>query len=75
MKLTTVLNNEPRMVRRIKDFCLAIPDGDVVTSKEVAAGLNVSTIRTWTTHPSLRPYRVELARQVWWGNPSTIKKA
>lgn len=75
MKLTTVLSNEPRMVRRIKDFCLAIPDGDVVTSKEVAAGLNVTTIKDWGAHPALQPYRVTLARQVWWGNPNTIKKA
>lgn len=75
MKLATVLSQEPRMVRRIKDFCLAIPDGDVVTSQEVAAGLEVTTIRTWAAHPALRPYRIALARQVWWGNPKTIKKA
>lgn len=74
MKLTE-LTTEPRMVRRIREFCAGIPPGEVLTSNQVACAIGVTTIRNWSADPRLKPFRVDIKRQTWWGSAATIKKA
>lgn len=74
MKLSE-LNNEPRMVRRIRELCEGVPKGEVITTSQVALALGVTNIRNWSADPRLKPFRVDIKRQTWWGSRETIKNA
>lgn len=69
------LNTEPRMVRRIREFCEHAPDGEVFTSQDVATAIGVTTIRSWASDRRLRKFRVDIQRRTWWGSAATIKRA
>lgn len=69
---------ESAMARKIVAACEALPDGDLVDTRELATltGYTHGTLISSTNgDKSLVPYRHKQKANslVWWGNPRTIK--
>ena len=67
----------PEKIRRIREFCEALPDGKALTTRSLTGNLGYEGFSDHATHPVLAPYSVRMKYKGTvsriWGNPKTIK--
>ena len=63
----------PQQVDKILKIVQRIPDGDLVSSRELATVMNLTELRGLTlNHEVLRDFRHMVGRKLYWGNAITI---
>lgn len=78
MKLSSVLRSPPKgSVLRVLAIARKLPDGEVLSSAEIAreARISISTLWQVSHDPSLRRHRIKIRKSVFWGNAKTIHEA
>lgn len=63
----------PPQVDKVLAIIRRIPDGDLISSRELAAAMNLTELRGLTlNHKVLKEFRQTVGRKLYWGNTRTI---